>query len=576
MPNPFNKKKGSNASTPHSSSHSIPELFDENDSTERIEQAPEPGFSGNWSRAERGEEEYEDFMNVQGPRTSDLDADADKNLRKYKDYTQKHPMGKLWLEILKGQTELNQKVGLKDMPLSVDDMCTSFYNWQLSENRRMQQKLRQSKQELEETIIDREFNAHLLNQAVEAPKEYSTFPALQNPRARGDCLKLLPSGSNKFSGDPKGMPILEYLFTLKAMQKSCNLSRDEFLEMMRYSTTGKAHMLLLRMIDHGKSVESIFHIFLSHYDKRMQPEAARTQLMAYRAPKSSDFARAEAHIEELAGRVVSNMPAGEVREAAYNAEIIAGLMRSLPPQSAILVINTNNELTAKMNKNPTADQLSRKLNMYRHAIDMDIKANGAADTRMGEKRFNPIRTGSKIKKPNKFSSYNINAEISQAPTAYVAESQPQVWQVQSALNGAPKQNFKPFMKNENKMSNNQGMRKPFSDKRPDYGKMQNNNKGTYNAGNKNSNGNQGSFNRGKGFQNRRFGKPGFRSKDYCSLCGKTDHRAAQGCPNMVDGSGKVVQVMPCKDTCPLCPPSVNPRLSHPSYLCPYKNGTFSS
>jgi hypothetical protein len=45
---------------------------------------------------------------------------------------------------------------------------------------------------------------------------------------------------------------------------------------------------------------------------------------------------------------------------------------------------------------------------------------------------------------------------------------------------------------------------------------------------------------------------------------------------MVDGSGKVVQVMPCKDTCPLCPPSVNPRLSHPSYLCPYKNGTFSS
>ena len=45
-------------------------------STERIEQVPEPGFSGNWSRADRGEEEYEEFMNVQAARTSDLVAEA--------------------------------------------------------------------------------------------------------------------------------------------------------------------------------------------------------------------------------------------------------------------------------------------------------------------------------------------------------------------------------------------------------------------------------------------------------------------------------------------------------------------
>ncbi len=98
--------------------------------------------------------------------------------------------------------------------------------------------------------------------------------------------------------------------------------------------------------------------------KESSPRRLGPSLWHIWIPKSSDFAKAEAHIEELATRVVSNMPAGVTREAAYNAEIITALTRSLPPQSSILVINTNNELAAKLGSNPTADQLSRKLNMY--------------------------------------------------------------------------------------------------------------------------------------------------------------------------------------------------------------------
>ena len=552
MPNLFNKKKGSNASTPFSSTPSIPDMFNEDD--------------GPLNREEQNEGQNTQDIDEHGwqdPDASDLNPDTDKNLQKYKDFTNNHPAGKLWLQLLNGQTQINEKLGLNTMPINVDEMCTYFYNWQLGEKNKMQRKIKQGTEKMEEALLEREFNAHLLNQAVEAPKDFSKNPTLKDSRSRGDCLRLLPTGSNKFSGDPRGMPILEYLHTLKSMQKACNLTREEFLEMMRYSTTGRAHLLLLRMMDHGKSIESIFHIFLSHYDKRIQPEAARAQLMAYRIPKSSDFARAEAHIEELATRAVSNMPAGNTREAAYNAEIITALTRSLPPQSSILVINTNNELAAKLGENPTADQLSRKLNMYRHAIDTDIKANGVnGDGKMGERKNLQNRTINKNKKYTSYSVAQTEAIVPQPPAQINAPDKYTTWQMQA---GQP--NKKPFIKRTNK----QGYNKPWV-----------NNQGVGNAnrtpqaasrGNFASRDNMGA--KGK-FQKRGDGNFSQMKRNYCSLCGKTDHRAAQGCPNMVDANERTVSIMPCKDTCPACPPHVSPRLSHPSYLCPYKNGKFSS
>ena len=438
MPNPFTKK-GSNASTPFSSTPSIPDMFNEEDvPINRDEQAQDQNDQG------------ADECGWRDPDVSDLNTDTERNLQKYKDFTYNHPAGKLWLQLLQGQTQINEKLGINTMPISVDEMCTYFYNWQLDEKNKMQRKIKQEAAKMEEALLERELNSHLLNQAVEAPKDYSKTPTLVTSRSRGDCLRLLPTGSNKFSGDPRGMPILEYLYTLKSMQKACNLTRDEFLNMMQYSTTGRAHLLLLRMIDHKKSIESIFHTFLSHYDKRLQPEAARNQLMAYKVPKSSNFAKAEAYIEELAARVVSNMPTGKIREAAYNAEIISALIRSLPPQSSILVINTNNELAAKLNGNPTAEQLSRKLNIYRQAIDLDIGANGSHDGRNGNRRDFPNRTGNRERN---YTIYGVNKGVHMAPSGSFEstdyeQSHYKTWQVQA---GQP--NFEP--------SENQGFCEPW-------------------------------------------------------------------------------------------------------------------
>ena len=82
---------------------------------------------------------------------------------------------------------------------------------------------------------------------------------------------------------------------------------------------------------------------------------------------------------------------------------------------------------------------------------------------------------------------------------------------------------------------------------------------------------RGSFQR-KPFRTGSNFTPQGNSRHYCSLCGKRDHTAISGCPNMKSDSGAPVSILPCKDTCNACPPYVKPRLSHPEYLCPYRKG----
>jgi hypothetical protein len=61
------------------------------------------------------------------------------------------------------------------------------------------------------------------------------------------------------------------------------------------------------------------------------------------------------------------------------------------------------------------------------------------------------------------------------------------------------------------------------------------------------------------------------------LCGKTNHTAAQGCRNMKDNAGQIVEIQPAQSTCNVCPATVIPRLNHPPYLCPFRpTGPFHS
>jgi len=87
------------------------------------------------------------------------------------------------------------------------------------------------------------------------------------------------------------MSVLEYLFSLNLMQKQCNLSKAEFMQMMLASTTGKPHIYLMRRIQEKDDLSNIYHNLLLHYDKRMEPEEARIKLYALRHPNLPPWQR---------------------------------------------------------------------------------------------------------------------------------------------------------------------------------------------------------------------------------------------------------------------------------------------
>jgi hypothetical protein len=497
------------------------------------------------------------------PHHAALSGDTTENPSIHYQFTLKHPLGQILLNLFEENIKLAGKCNLKDMAMSVDELCRHFYNAQLMEKQKMKTNISQATSKIENTLITRELNSHIINQSVAPPQHFSPIATLLTPRQRADCMKLLPTGSSRFNGSEKGTSILEYLHQLNTIQKNCHLSLPEFYEIMLASTTGQAYLLIHSWIEGGETPETIYHNLLLHFDKRLQPEEARMRLLNYKAPKNTDLAKVEALIQSLASRISSCIPAGPSRTENYNMEVIQGLIRSLPLASKIIVQNTYNEKSASMRRALTASELSQFLNIYRPTIDSDIKLNGI-DPREGVARRQPFRVGNVGARKN--AVYHVGVTNGAAPLRQRTRTQQQptpspmygqVSQVTQFRKNIPGGN-RTYGYNNNNNNSNSSMRKAWDDK---YG--------TRNSRVQNKSGMQNNRRPGNP-QRRPFNNNRNTQNHYCSLCGLKTHLAISGCPNMRSDSGAPVSILPCKDTCNACPPFVNPRLSHPAYLCPYR------
>jgi len=487
---------------------------------------------------------------------SGLSSDNSLNPTMQYNYTMNHPMGKIFVGLLKDSMQLADKTKLRSMEMSVQDLCTNFYNAMKLERNRTNNKINQTVAEIEANIIAKELNSHTINQSVEAPTNFSPVPTLLTPRQRAECLKLFPTGSQKFSGQmkDKDMSIIEFLSMVKTAQAQCNLSEQEFKEMLLASTTGKAHLLLIEWLANNDDPSAIFHNLLLHFDRRITAEEARQQLNVYKAPKTANLAKVFSHIMLLEGRAITTLPQGPAREAPYNMEIIQTLIRCLPTASSILVQNTYNQLSARLGRAAKADELSRALHPFRHAIDMDIRNNGSDQN----KRLGNAKNFVKFSPRNpKITSYAM------------AIKQPVV----TVTN-------RPRYHGLSSYRNNTGVRHNASGR---FGQPNNNRVGTFygNTNGYSQGANNGSYSNRRPNNFRKFGQNKVNKFDngrnkpnlnYCSLCGKKDHRATDGCPNMRNDAGRQINIFPTHTTCTLCPANINPRLNHPAMACPYRKG----
>ncbi len=478
---------------------------------------------------------------------SGLSSDNALNPTMQYNYTNNHPLGKIFIGLLKDNMQLADKTKLRSMEMSIQDLCTNFYNAMKLERNRTNNTICQSVAEIEANIINKELNSHTLNQSVEAPTNFSPVPTLLTPRQRAECMKLFPTGNHKFSGQLKDrdMSIIEFLSMVKTAQAQCNLSEQEFKEMMLASTTGKAHLLLLEWLSNNDDPSAIFHNLLLHFDRRITPEEARQQLNVYKAPKTSNLAQVFSHIMLLEGRAITSLPKGPAREAPYNMEIVQAVIRSLPITSSMLVQNTYNQLSARLGRAAKADELSRALNTVRHAIDMDIKNNGIDQN----------------KRPGMFKQFNRYTPRAPRATSYSMTVQ----QSQTKPNTYRQTGFKPRPMNNQYRFNSSNPNRPGNN----FGRNQGFGQGASSISNPHRN----FSNFRNQSQNRQTGSNQTRDNlNYCSLCGQRDHRAKDGCRFMKNDSGKQIKVLPTHTTCTLCPATVIPRLNHPSLVCPFRKG----
>lgn len=422
-----------------------------------------------------------------------------------------HPLGRLLLNIVQDNFELHKKLNIKNMSCDVEDICHDFLSALKLEDRKITSELNRTVREVEDNILSRELNSHSINQSVSPPTKFSKSETLISPQRMAEALHLFPKGGSKFSGKEHTVSIAEFLSICTSAQEQLHLTEKEFKERLLQSCTGQPYLLVLQYIENDESVGTIYHNLYLNYDKRVTAQQARETLSNYKAFKTQNLAKTEANIMLYAGRASTALPKGPSRSNFYDLLAVQALIDSLPHQSSLMVNNLFNSLTAKLNRSATYSELSKSLNRFRDTIDQDIRQNGV-DSQRKSKPINEYR----------------------------------------AIPSRQKKTYKTFAINvgENK--------KPYGDRQHNGNRQR---PKTINKG-----GIKKSY--ATGSNSIQLGS----GKKFCSLCGRNNHSAVDGCRMMQDDKGKVISVSPTYTPCTLCPDFVQRKkpLNHPSKFCPWR------
>ena len=458
---------------------------------------------------------------------------------KYLAYTQANPLGRILLNMASDNLALQERAGITESSVNAGELCSAFFHQMEMERKMVQKELTKVAEKTEERIMSREFDALCVNGVENMPPYFSKRPKLISNSARVEATRIFPV-KKQFSGNSNNeITICEFFNTMKDAQSQMRLTETEFTLMLLRCTAGRAHELIQQWVDQEEGLTNIYFNLTLQYDRRMTPEAARNKLATLMAAKNVDLPRHISNVMTLADRASFALPQGATRNAYYNNEAIQALIRSLPPTSRTTCSNLFHTLSAKARRAITFMELSRPLNTLRHTIDLDIKQNGANVVNNNSKT-----SSSKSKKGYKknYSSYSVDTVLEDKTVQQDKQRQVQGSQGNQAAV------YQANAHQDKAAKGNSGFRG--------------------NSGNKRQ---HGSNNQSKGASNTSG------TRRYCSLCGKTNHTAAQGCRNMKDNSGQIIEIQPAQSTCNVCPATVIPRLNHPPYLCPFRpTGPFHS
>lgn len=439
------------------------------------------------------------------------------------EFTRKHPLGNILLQLKCQNLALYKKLNIPTSETELDELCGCFVKAIKAERDKTTTKINKTSDLVENSLLEKELNYQNVTSQIRLPQNYSPIPVLTDPAKLNETIKVFPTKhAMKFNAKIGSSSIIEFLNSMTLAQSIVNLSREEFLDTFLRCTTGKVYSLLSEYINFGYSIEDIYFSLTTLYDDRISAGDARKLISSYTIPKSSTLTKALGSIMHLASRVASQIPDGPSRVACYDLEANTTLMRALPQNSATLTRDVFNALSAKLQRSPTFVEFSKALNKFSDTITSDIQKFGS-------------RTGYEYGE-NRNQTFSKNV-----PNAHYAHN-------------VHNRSFRTYAVNSESIGEVTGPPKRFINQRGTGFKSR--------PSRFNKNPNMG-LNRG----GRQSFNPNPSRKKYCSLCASSTHNASDLCYKMVDNKGNVVETIPTFDHCKKCESVLGKKLYHPSSLC---------
>ena len=419
-------------------------------------------------------------------------------------------------KIMNGLNKTFYKLNLNNMEMfDIDRICSELQRDKKYDKKEIQNemssilsdKLNHVKQE----IIAEDLAFHEINPRIPYPKYFAPGPALRDSQKRSEIAKFLPNGRNKFSGTESGPTIIEFLSNLNEIQDTFRLSEPEFQKYLKLSCTKEPYLVVANDIESGCSTSIIYNRLLMLYNKEQSPQDAKKELLNYKAQRIHDFSKVSGDILRLATHASSIIPLiqGDSREHLKNTEANHMLINCMPPQSKILLDQLYNNLFNRKRSPPSFHDFVQIILPNRGIIDDDIRKNGAPPT------TNHKPYDNKYDRNKTYKVYNIRS-----------------------FNPSNARNRPNFNQSDNRRPNV---------RRPDTRHL---NKGNYNP------------NQVRSIPNR------FLNDRACTLCGKSNHSAVQGCYAMRNNQNKVINVVPVQKECASCAYNKGIKLYHPAPFCP--------
>ena len=457
-------------------------------------------------------------------------------LGEYEERTRDDPLGSIILNLagkINSLIETNPKMN-KD-PINYNNLCNNFIDFAES-SKKSQPKLMDIANSVQNSILDKEMNFSVYDNIIKPPSIFSESDTLNEPRRMAEVLKCFPT-KDRFSAG-SNINILQHLENINYAQSIANLSESEFLGILPKCFKNEAYLHLIEWISHGMQIGDIFHSLTKIYDNRDTHETARIKLNEFRIKPNMKLIKIISHLQMLASRVASILPPGEGRTSLYNIEATSALIKILPTNSSHLIQNHVNSLQAKMMRVPSFIEITKSITPFFTSIESDIEAN--AFNSFKKKNFlGQLTERKETRNRGVENGYGSN----QVKSHSMLYSQGENFKRENFRGNFSSNKYNQYetnTKGEN-WRNNYSPRDRTERPRQNF----------------NSN-----YQRPNNFANN--GRP--TGTKYCSLCGRSNHNASDGC-NQMKFNNRIIKVIPTHRPCGICEEIDGKKLYHPSRYC---------